>query len=243
VDLAPAPVPSLTLCTRGEGSAVIVELRGELDLTCSPDLRDQLLGLLRRRSARLVLDLSKVTYCDASGLAVLVGTARRASLLAGSVRLAAVSHQVDRALQVTGLHRHLDVFATVEAAIASPQGIMASPIGPAARDLAARVLPRVASGVSRFQRPTDVSQLRDATAALLTHADAWRDADPGRRFVPALRAMADAWRGGDNTALETAARSLMSALVRHPLSHSQAVAVSATHLRRALDGVGRPAVL
>jgi anti-anti-sigma factor len=129
VDLAPAPVPSLTLCTRGEGSAVIVELRGELDLTCSPDLRDQLLGLLRRRSARLVLDLSKVTYCDASGLAVLVGTARRASLLAGSVRLAAVSHQVDRALQVTGLHRHLDVFATVEAAIASPQGIMASPIG------------------------------------------------------------------------------------------------------------------
>jgi anti-anti-sigma factor len=107
--------------SRIAGSFAIVELRGQLDLTCSPALRDQLLGLLRRRLSHLVFDLSAVTYCDASGLAVLVGTARRARLLGGSVRLAAISPPVEHALQLTGLHRHLDVFATVAAATAGYQ--------------------------------------------------------------------------------------------------------------------------
>ena len=47
-----------------------------------------------------VIDLSKVSHCDASGLAVLIGTGRRARLLGGFLRLAAVSPQVDQ-----GLHR------------------------------------------------------------------------------------------------------------------------------------------
>jgi anti-anti-sigma factor len=119
---ATSPAPGLTLFARTVGSFVIAELTGELDITNSPALRDQLLGLLRRSSSRLVLDLSKVTYCDASGLAVLVGTRRRARLLGGSLRLAAISRQVEEVLQTTGLHRPLDVFATVRAAIASPDG-------------------------------------------------------------------------------------------------------------------------
>jgi anti-anti-sigma factor len=107
--------------SRIAGGFAIVKFRGELDLTCSPALRDQLLGLLHRRSNHLILDLSAVTYCDASGLAVLLGTAHRARLLAGSVRLAAISPQVEHALQRTDLHRHLDIFATVAAATAGHQ--------------------------------------------------------------------------------------------------------------------------
>ena len=38
---------------------------------------------------RIVVDLSQVTFCDASGLAVLIGARRRAWLLGGSLRLAA----------------------------------------------------------------------------------------------------------------------------------------------------------
>jgi anti-anti-sigma factor len=52
-------------------------------------LREHLLGLLRPGASRLVIDLSGVTFCDASGLAVLVGVARRAGLLGGVLRLAA----------------------------------------------------------------------------------------------------------------------------------------------------------
>ena len=49
-------------------------------------LREWLLGLLRPDVSRIVIDLSGVAFCDASGLAVLVGASRRAGLLVSSAR-------------------------------------------------------------------------------------------------------------------------------------------------------------
>ena len=39
---------------------------GELDIACAPALREQFLGLLRPHASRLVVDLSHVSFCDAS---------------------------------------------------------------------------------------------------------------------------------------------------------------------------------
>ena len=106
--------PGLALSTPAAGGVTIAELSGELDIACAPALREQLLGLLRPGASRLVIDLSKVSHCDASGLAVLIGTGRRARLLGGFLRLAAVSPQVDQGLHSTGLRPHLGVFPTVQ---------------------------------------------------------------------------------------------------------------------------------
>jgi anti-sigma B factor antagonist len=122
MDTDAAHVPGLTISARTAGSTTIAELRGELDITGSPGLRDQLLGMLRRSSSRLVIDLSGVTHCDTSGLAVLVGTERRARLLGGSLHLAAVPPHVGEILRITGLDRHLDISPTVHAATVSAQG-------------------------------------------------------------------------------------------------------------------------
>ena len=113
--------PGLALSTPAAGGITVAELSGELDLARAPALREQLLGLIRPGSSRLVIDLSKVSHCDASGLAVLIGTGRRARLLGGFLRLAAVSPQVNQGLHITGLRPHLGVFSTVQAATASPQ--------------------------------------------------------------------------------------------------------------------------
>ena len=112
--------PGLDCFVRNEDGIAVAELAGELDLARAPALREQLLGLLRPGSSRLILDLSRVSFCDASGLAVLVGTGRRARLLGGFQRLAAVSPHVARVLNLTGLRRHMSVFATVQAAAAAP---------------------------------------------------------------------------------------------------------------------------
>ena len=117
----PRPLPAWPLPPPAAGGVAIAELSGELDIACAPALREQLLGLLRPGSSRLVIDLSKVSHCDASGLAVLIGAGHRARLLGGFLRLAAVSPQVDQWLHVTGLRPHLGVFPTVQAAAASPQ--------------------------------------------------------------------------------------------------------------------------
>jgi anti-anti-sigma factor len=113
-------VAGLGLSSRAERGYVLAALRGELDTAAAPALREQLLGLLRPAAGRLVIDLSAVSYADASGLAVLVGTGRRAGLLGGFLRLAAPSPQAARVLSATGLGRHLDIFPTVHAAITSP---------------------------------------------------------------------------------------------------------------------------
>jgi hypothetical protein len=53
--------------------------------------------------------------------------------------------------------------------------------------------------------------------------------------------MSRAQEGTDDTALYTAARSLLSALSRHPLTPSPVVAATATRLRRLLSPVTLPA--
>jgi anti-sigma B factor antagonist len=126
--------PGLGLAAQTTGGITIAELTGELDIASAPALRDQLLSLLRPGSSRLVIDLSKVSFCDASGLAVLVNTARRARLLGGFLRLAAVSPQVGQGLNITGLRRHLANFPTVQAAATGaqpqPAGLPAHTPGP-----------------------------------------------------------------------------------------------------------------
>jgi anti-anti-sigma factor len=118
---------SLNLTSRTDrGGYVIATLSGELGIASAPALREQLRSLLRAAS-QLIIDLSAVEHADASGLAVLVGSGRRARLLGGSLRLAAPSPEVARVLSATGINRHLDIFPTVRAAITGqprlPEGI------------------------------------------------------------------------------------------------------------------------
>ena len=114
-----APNASLSLTSRTErGGRVIATLRGDLCIAAAPALREQLLSLLRPPVSQLVIDLSAVEHADASGLAVLVASGRRAGLLGGSLRLAAPSPEVARVLAATGMNQHLDVFPTLQAAMA-----------------------------------------------------------------------------------------------------------------------------
>src|SRR5437764_13374672 len=84
MDPAITAAPGLAFSAPAAGGITIAGLSGELDIVGAPALREQLLGLLRPGSSRLVIDLSKVSHCDASGLAVLIGTGRRAGCSAGS---------------------------------------------------------------------------------------------------------------------------------------------------------------
>ncbi len=214
----------------GLDGVVTVAIGGDLDIASAPAVRERLLSLLSPDACRLVIDMSAVRYADASGLTVLVNTQRRAVLLGGGVRLAAPRPEVAGTLAVTGLSRHLAAYPTVRAAVAGRQP------GPAAT--AALAVPaQVQAGPG-----ADSGELHAAVAALLASADAWRDADPHRRFSPALRALAQADAGNSQPALVHAARSLLLVLGREPLTYSPVVAATASRLRR-LFPAGRRAAM
>ncbi|MGH3195883.1 MAG: STAS domain-containing protein [Streptosporangiaceae bacterium] len=119
--MAPREIPpGPALSVRRQDGYTIATISGGLDIARVPALREQLFGLLRPHASRIVVDLSGVTSCDASGLAVLVGAGRRARLLGGVLRLAGPSAPVTAGLSLTGLDSRFEIFATAQAATRAP---------------------------------------------------------------------------------------------------------------------------
>ena len=89
---------------RREGDALILSVRGELDLHNSPQLRTELLDLLTRLAPRrLILDLAEVPYMDSSALAVLVEALKKLLKTNGKVFLVALQPRVKGLLEIARL--------------------------------------------------------------------------------------------------------------------------------------------
>ena len=97
----PRPVPP--------GGCTVVSLCGGLDLEAAPALRERLIDVLRGSTDLLILDLSHVQACDQTGLAVLIGTQRRARLGGITMQLLAPSLPVRKVLRSTGLDRSFTI--------------------------------------------------------------------------------------------------------------------------------------
>jgi anti-anti-sigma factor len=106
------PPTEAGLSIRQRSARTTVMLSGELDIVTAPALRERLAALLRPGMGLVVLDLSDVRFCDAAGLAVLIGTQRRATGLGITFRLAAPRPHVTKLLRVSGLDRVLALLPT-----------------------------------------------------------------------------------------------------------------------------------
>jgi anti-anti-sigma factor len=81
----------------------VVTISGEIDIQSGPQLRDQLLGIIRRYGARLALDLTGVTFIDCAGINALLAARSRAQLEGGSLRVFRASPCVRRVITLTRL--------------------------------------------------------------------------------------------------------------------------------------------
>lgn len=64
--------PSFTLDQQPLPDGLLLTVKGDIDFGSSPDLRSALLSALQSKPARLVIDLSEVTYMDSSGIATFI---------------------------------------------------------------------------------------------------------------------------------------------------------------------------
>jgi len=90
------------------GAPPIVEVYGEIDIQSAPQLRDELLQVVRRHGPQLALDLTGVTFLDCAGVNMLLATRRRARLEGGWVRVTRASPRARRTISLLGLQ---EVFA------------------------------------------------------------------------------------------------------------------------------------
>lgn len=96
---------------------VVLTIRGSMDLTTAPGLRDSMVRLIDQGHSRLVLELSGVDLIDSIGLGVIVGLVHRLRPHDGSLAIAAPSPQAREVLEITQLVRVITPYDTTEAAV------------------------------------------------------------------------------------------------------------------------------
>ena len=101
------------------GDVTVVGLVGALDARTAPPVLDRLNQLIAANMARLVVDLSEVSYMASAGIRVLFTALQSARRQSGDLRLAGVQPKVARTLEMVGLLQTLSVYPDVAAAVAS----------------------------------------------------------------------------------------------------------------------------
>ncbi len=96
--------------------------RGRLDLPAARAMEDALNELCDSGHARLVVDLSEVIYVASAALKALLVGLRRARMLSGDVRLAAMNDRVREVFEMAGFDQVFAIHPTAADAIASFMG-------------------------------------------------------------------------------------------------------------------------
>jgi anti-anti-sigma factor len=98
------PATDLIPAARLEGDALVLAVRGEVDLHNSPELRTELFAMLgRTRARRLILDMGQVPYMDSSALAVLVEAMKKLTKAGGKVVLFSLQPRVRGLIEIARL--------------------------------------------------------------------------------------------------------------------------------------------
>ncbi|WP_405009265.1 STAS domain-containing protein [Kitasatospora sp. NBC_01539] len=97
--------PVFTATVRQSATGPVVGCAGEIDLDGAPRLRAALTTALAVRPAPavIVVDLAAVTFCDSSGLNVLLKSRTEAGRQGTALHLARPCPQVEELLRITGV--------------------------------------------------------------------------------------------------------------------------------------------
>ena len=87
-----------------KNDAVVAEVRGEIDLHNSPELRSAILDvMLKSQPKRLILNLAQVPYMDSSAIAVMVESLQKLRKFGGRLFLTNLQPRVKGLLEIARL--------------------------------------------------------------------------------------------------------------------------------------------
>ena len=99
------------------GDFVSVAIEGEVDLNSSPQLRKVFTELAEKGTQKILVNFSKVSYIDSSGLATLIEMMQRLKKGEGKMCLVNMSDKIKSLFEITKLDKLFAIYRTQEEAL------------------------------------------------------------------------------------------------------------------------------
>ena len=104
--------------------ATVVDFKGEIDMSNSPEVRKILRSLTKEKKKLLVVNLAQVKYVDSSGIATLLDCLKEVRKYKGTFRLSGLSGSILDVFRLARLESVFEIFpdAAAAAGAAVPAG-------------------------------------------------------------------------------------------------------------------------
>lgn len=106
----------MPLKTENKNGVAVCHIEGEIDINSSPSIKKSFDKLLSSKTPKIVVNLSKVTYVDSSGLATLVEILKNMRSYGGRLRLTNLSPKIRSLFEITKLEKLFEIMADEETA-------------------------------------------------------------------------------------------------------------------------------
>ena len=97
----------------------VLQLEGDIDLHVSPLVRESLNAMIKKKPERIVIDLSRATYIDSAGIAVLILAMQEVEAYGGEFFLSGLQETLRSIFETSRLERIFRIFPDVDAALAA----------------------------------------------------------------------------------------------------------------------------
>lgn len=105
--------------SESKNGLMICSVSGEIDINTSPEIKKAFDKLIAKKEPKIVINLTKVTYVDSSGLATLVEILKNMRTYGGKMKLAGLTTKVKSLFEITKLDKLFEIAQDENEAISS----------------------------------------------------------------------------------------------------------------------------
>lgn len=101
-----------------KGSTLVVSIIGELDHHSIEYVREKVdVEMMKATTKNMILDFSKVSFMDSSGIGVIMGRYKNIMKLNGKAAVTNASAQIQRILEMSGILKIIPMYDSIDDAI------------------------------------------------------------------------------------------------------------------------------
>ena len=104
------------------GKTLIASVAGDIDHHCAAQVREKIDRAIERDNIKnIIFDFSKVSFMDSSGIGMVIGRYKLVERRSGTAAICAMSKEVKRIFDISGLGKIIKPYATLADAVSKIQ--------------------------------------------------------------------------------------------------------------------------